>query len=67
MSDKIQDDANKKISDKQLEIWKLDMTIRTLSSQVVDLQQENERLKKCKDLSESIAKLPSTCLTDLKS
>ena len=33
----------------------------------MSLTQEISRLKKCKDLSESIARLPSACLDDLTS
>lgn len=61
------DDYHKKLSDKQMEIWKQDLTIKSLSQQIVSMTQEISRLKKCKDLSESIARLPSACLDDLTS
>lgn len=62
---KISEEFDKKVNDKQMEIWKQDMSIRSLSQQILQISQENERLRKCKDLSESIARLPSVCLEDL--
>lgn len=61
----VADDYQKKLSDKQMELWKQDLSIKSLSHQIIELTEEINRLKKCKDLNESIAKLPSVCLDDL--
>ena len=61
----INDEYDKKLNSKQMEIWKQDMTIRSLTQQMSQLTQEIERLSKAKDLSESIARMPMVCFNNL--
>jgi len=48
-----------------MEIWKTEMTQRSMSQQMLTLTQEIERLQKVKGISESMMRLPMACLEDI--
>jgi hypothetical protein len=62
----MQDDYDKKLNQKQMEIWKTEMTQRSMAQQMMTLTEEIERLRKAKDVGESIMRLPMACLEDIK-
>jgi len=62
----MQDEFDKKLNQKQMEIWKTEMTQRSMAQQMMSLTEEIERLRKAKDVGESIMRLPMVCLEDMK-
>ena len=48
-----------------MEIWKTEMTQRSMSQQMLTLTQEIERLQKVKGISESMMRLPMASLEDI--
>jgi hypothetical protein len=50
-----------------MQIWKSDMTQTQLIERMSGMAKEMERLQKVKDIGESVARLPSVCIDDLKS
>lgn len=53
------------MKEKQMTIWKTEMSQTQLVDQVTRLTTEIERLKKVEKLGESISRLPSVCLQDI--
>lgn len=49
-----------------MELWKADMTQRQMVDQMASMTKEMQRLERIKDIGESIARLPSACLEDIK-
>ena len=62
----MQDDFDHQIKQKQMELWKADMTQRQMVDQMASMTKEMQRLERIKDIGESIARLPSACLEDIK-
>ena len=62
----MQEDFDQKLKEKQMELWKSDMAQRQLVEQMAAMSKEMQRLEKVKDIGESIARLPSACLQDIK-
>ena len=50
-----------------MQVWRKDLTIQGLEKSQVQLEDEIDRLKKVKDIGESVARLPAPCLDDLTS
>ena len=50
-----------------MQVWRKDLTIQGLEKQQTDLDAEVDRLKKVKNIGESVARLPEVCLADLTS
>lgn len=49
-----------------MKLWKSDMTQRQLIDRMSVMEKEMNRLEKVRDISESIARLPSVCIDDIK-
>ena len=64
---KIQEEFDSKINDKQMQIWKHEMTERSLTKEIHELGKEIERLSKVKNINESIARLPTSCIEAMNS
>jgi len=60
------EDFDHQLKEKQMALWKADITQRQLVEQMASMSKEMERLQKVKDIGESIARLPSACLEDIK-
>ena len=60
------EEFDKLIKDKQMLAFKADMERQQLADRAQSLALEVERLRKVKDISESIARLPEACIEDLK-
>lgn len=61
------EDIESKLNEATVKVYRKDLTIQGLEKQQMALEQEVERLKKVKDIGESVARLPAACLDDLTS
>jgi predicted nuclease with TOPRIM domain len=61
------EEFERKLKEKQMLVWKTEMSQSQLVDQITRLSSEVERLKKIEGLNESIARLPNVCLQDISS
>lgn len=62
----MQEDFDNQLKEKQMALWKSDISQKQMVEQMAAMTKEMNRLEKVKDLGESIARLPSACVEDIK-